>query len=68
MRLPIWHALTSCDRYTPSTRSVWMTVPKEKIEAIQELYRKYTGEEISPEEVEAFGEYIIWWICAVHDI
>jgi hypothetical protein len=45
-----------------------MIVPKEKIEAVQELYRNYTGNEISTADVEALGEYIIWWICAVHDI
>jgi hypothetical protein len=45
-----------------------MTVPKQTLEAVRQLYRRYTGTEISLEEVEELGEYIIWWVCAVHDI
>jgi hypothetical protein len=45
-----------------------MSVLRQKLEAIRELYRQYTGNEISLEEVEEFGEYVIRWICAVHDI
>ena len=45
-----------------------MAVPKQKLEEVRQLYRRYTGGEISLEEVEEFGEYIIWWICAANDI
>jgi len=43
-------------------------ISKDKLEEVRQLYRRYTGSEISLEEVEELGEYIIWWICAVHDI
>jgi adenylate cyclase class IV len=35
-----------------------MSVPKKTIEAIRQLYRRYTGSEISLEEVEELGEYV----------
>jgi hypothetical protein len=43
-------------------------IPKDKLEEVRQLYRRYTSGEISLEEVKELGEYIIWWICAVHDI
>jgi hypothetical protein len=33
-----------------------MALSKQKLEAVRQLYRKYTGSEISLEEVEELGE------------
>jgi hypothetical protein len=45
-----------------------MTVTEQELEAVRQLYRRYTGSEISTEQVGDFGEYVIRLICAIHDM
>jgi hypothetical protein len=45
-----------------------MSVPQEKLEAVRQLYCRYTGSDISLDEVEEFGDYLIRFTCAIYDI